>query len=56
MGLWLAGFGAQAAPLVSGIDLSGADPAVRMQDNLYLAINGGWRAKRQCLPMNPRSG
>ncbi len=50
LGLWLAGFGAQAAPLISGIDLSGADPAVRMQDNLYLAVNGGWRAKT---PMPP---
>lgn len=33
---------AQAAPLASGIDASAADPDVRVQDNLYRAVNGGW--------------
>lgn len=34
---------AQATDLVSGIDMGGADSAVRPQDDLYLAVNGGWR-------------
>ncbi|GAB3264214.1 M13 family metallopeptidase [Chitinimonas naiadis] len=33
-----------AAPK-SGIDLSNFDPTVRIQDDLYLAINGGWDKK-----------
>ena len=37
---------AQPAPaLNSGIDRSGMDPAVRVQDDLFRAVNGGWLAK-----------
>ena len=34
----------QAAPLVSGIDRSAADPAVRIQDDAFRAVNGKWLA------------
>lgn len=47
-GCLLAVPGAYATDLVSGIDMSGADAGVRLQDNLYLAVNGGWR---QATPM-----
>ena len=33
-----------AAPLVSGIDRSAADPAVRIQDDAFRAVNGHWLA------------
>ncbi|HEY9101987.1 M13 family metallopeptidase [Chitinimonas sp.] len=32
-----------ALALTSGIDKQHFDPAVRIQDNLYLAVNGGWQ-------------
>ncbi len=38
---------ASAAPLTSGIDTSGADPAIRPQDDLFLATNGGWIKKTE---------
>jgi len=38
----LASIGAQAAPLTSGVDATGTDPTVRVQDDVFLAINGGW--------------
>ena len=41
LGLALAG-GLAAAEPDSGLDESGADPAVRPQDDLFLAANGGW--------------
>lgn len=34
-----------AAPLTSGLDSASADPAVRPQDDLFRAANGGWLAK-----------
>jgi putative endopeptidase len=37
--LFCACFGAAGG---GGLDLSGADPAVRFQDNLFRATNGGW--------------
>jgi len=39
--LQLAG-AAFAAPLSSGLDMPGFDPAVRAQDDLFRAANGGW--------------
>lgn len=33
---------AGAAPLASGLDRPGFDPAVRVQDDLFHAANGGW--------------
>ena len=36
---------ALAAPLTSGLDSAGSDPAVRAQDDLFRAVNGGWLAK-----------
>lgn len=41
---------AEAAPLASGIDTSAADPAVRIQDNIYQAVNGGWIKKTPIPP------
>lgn len=38
----LASIGAQAEPLNSGVDKTGVDSAVRVQDDVFLAINGGW--------------
>jgi len=38
---------AWAGPLGSGIDRSGMDPAVRPQDDLFLAMNGGWIRKTE---------
>jgi predicted metalloendopeptidase len=35
------------APLASGIDLSAADSAVRVQDDLFRHVNGGWLAKTE---------
>jgi putative endopeptidase len=44
---------AQAA-LESGIDKSAADPSVRIQDNLFEAVNGGWK-KRTAIPSDESS-
>ncbi|MEN3113272.1 M13 family metallopeptidase [Uliginosibacterium paludis] len=41
--------GVCAAPLSSGIEAGNADPAVRAQDNLFQAVNGGW-VKRTEIP------
>jgi putative endopeptidase len=38
---------AWAAPLASGIDRAGMDPAVRPQDDLFLAMNGDWIKKTE---------
>jgi putative endopeptidase len=38
---------AGAAPLASGIDRGGMDPAVRPQDDLFLAMNGAWIRKTE---------
>ena len=38
---------AQSAALVSGIDLSSFDPAVRPQDDLFRHVNGAWLAKTE---------
>jgi putative endopeptidase len=35
------------AALVSGIDPANMDPSVRIQDDLYLAVNGKWLAKTE---------
>jgi predicted metalloendopeptidase len=35
----------QAAPLASGIDRTNGDPSVRLQDDLYQHVNGGWIKK-----------
>ncbi|MBV1775892.1 M13 family metallopeptidase [Burkholderiaceae bacterium DAT-1] len=43
-----------AAPLPSGLDLSGFDPAVRIQDNLYQAVNGGWLQRTE-IPANKQA-
>ena len=40
--LALAAAGLSAAPLGSGIDRTGMDPAARPQDSLFDAVNGGW--------------
>ena len=42
LGLAQAAFAQQAAPLVSGIDRSAADPSVRIQDDAFRAVNGKW--------------
>ncbi|WP_374350965.1 M13 family metallopeptidase [Chitinimonas sp.] len=39
--------GAIAADILSGIDKSAFDPAVRIQDNLYQAVNGAWLQKTE---------
>jgi putative endopeptidase len=36
-----------AHALTSGIDKSNFDPKVRIQDNLYKAVNGGWEARTE---------
>ena len=36
---------ASPSPTVAGLDKSGMDPAVRPQDDLFLAMNGGWIAR-----------
>jgi putative endopeptidase len=36
-----------AHALTSGIDKSNFDPAIRIQDNLYKAVNGGWEARTE---------
>jgi putative endopeptidase len=35
------------APLSSGIDASAADPAVRIQDDLFQHVNGGWLTRTE---------
>ena len=42
--LFCACFGAAGG---GGLDLSGADPAVRFQDDLFRAANGGWLARTE---------
>ena len=43
-------------PLVSGIDRSDADPAVRIQDDAYRAVNGHWLATAQIPPDRSATG
>lgn len=40
----------------SGIDRSGFDPAVRVQDDLFRAVNGGWLAATQIPADKPQYG
>ncbi|MCC7126587.1 MAG: hypothetical protein IT178_17185, partial [Acidobacteria bacterium] len=36
-----------APPLVSGIDMTSADKAVRPQDDLFRHVNGGWLTRTE---------
>ena len=44
------------APAFTGLDLSGFDPEVRMQDDLYRAVNGCWLAATEIPADRPRHG
>ena len=40
----------------TGLDLSGFDPTVRFQDDLFRAVNGGWLARTEIPPDKPACG
>ena len=42
--------GDAAGPLTSGIDRANFDPSVRVQDDLFHAVNGAWLAKTEIPP------
>ena len=44
------------APRASGLDLSGLDPSVRFQDDLFRAANGSWLASTEIAPDKARYG
>ena len=56
LGLAQIAFAQQAAPLVSGIDRSAADPAVRIQDDAFRAVNGKWLATTVISPDKNSAG
>lgn len=43
-------------PRASGLDLSGFDPSVRFQDDLFRAANGSWLASTEIAPDKARYG
>lgn len=54
LGLAQIAFAQEAAPLTSGIDPGAADPAVRIQDDAFRAVNGKWLATT-VIPADRRS-
>ena len=48
--------GCFGSPAFAGLDLSGFDPEVRVQDDLYRAVNGRWLAATEIPADRPRHG